>query len=80
MNEVSKCAEVFKTSSFDNPNFPIDDVNIEIWVRKATLWKLSLSSLGCHHCGYSDITLTASIENKVVMRKKEWGGGEKKRK
>ena len=26
-------------------HFPLEDVNIEVWVLKATVWKLSLSSL-----------------------------------
>ena len=33
-----------KLLSFDNLYFPLDDVNVEIWVLKATVWKLQLSS------------------------------------
>ena len=44
MNEVSKCAEI-NCSSFDNLHFPLDDVNIEIWVLEATVRKHLLSSL-----------------------------------
>ena len=44
MIEVSKCTEI-NCSSLDNLNFPLEDVNIEIWVRKATVRKLLLSSI-----------------------------------
>ena len=43
-NEVSKCAEI-NCSSFDNLYFPLEDVNIEIWILKATDRKLLLSSI-----------------------------------
>ena len=42
MNEMSKCAEI-NCSSFDNLYFSLEDVNIEIWVLKATVQKLLLS-------------------------------------
>ena len=42
--EVSKCAET-NCSSFDNLNFSLEDVNIEIWVLKAAVQILLLSSL-----------------------------------
>ena len=35
INEVSKCSEI-NCSSFDNHHFPLEDVNIQIWVLKAT--------------------------------------------
>ena len=44
MNEVSKCAEI-NCSSFYNLSLTQDDVNIEIWVLEATVWKHLLSSL-----------------------------------
>ena len=44
MEEVSKCAEI-NCSSFDNRYFPLEHVNIEIWVLKATVQKLLLSSI-----------------------------------
>ena len=44
MNEVSKCAEI-NCLSFDNLYFPLENVNIEIWVLKATVQKLKLSSI-----------------------------------
>ena len=53
MNEVSKCAEI-NCSSFDNLHFLLEDVNIEIWVLKATVRKLLLSSL-VHIVVYNDL-------------------------
>ena len=44
MNEVSKCAEM-NCPSFENLHFPLEDVDIEIWVLKGTVWKLLLSSM-----------------------------------
>ena len=44
INEESKCAKIC-CSSFYNLYFPLEDVNIEIWVRKATVRKLLLSSI-----------------------------------
>ena len=44
MNKVSKYAEI-NCSSLDNLHFPLEGVNIEIWVFKATVWKLLLSRL-----------------------------------
>ena len=44
MNEVSKCAEII-CSSFDNLYFPLEDLNFEICVPKATVRKLLLSTI-----------------------------------
>ena len=44
MTEVSKYAEI-NCSSFDNLGFSLEDVNIETFVLKATVWKFLLSSL-----------------------------------
>ena len=44
MNEVSKCAEINR-SFFDNLYFPLEDINIEIWVLEATVRKLLLRSI-----------------------------------
>ena len=39
MNEVLKCAEI------NNLHFPLERVNIEIWVLKATVRKLLMNSI-----------------------------------
>ena len=39
MNEVSKCAEM-SGSFFDNLPFPLNDVNIEIWVLKVIMYPI----------------------------------------
>ena len=44
MNKVLKCEEI-NCPSFGNLHFPLDDVNIEIWVLEATVRKHLLSSL-----------------------------------
>ena len=44
MNERSKCAEII-CSLFDNLHYPRENVNFEIWLLKATVWKLLLSSI-----------------------------------
>ena len=44
MNEVSKCAKI-NCSSFDNLYFHLEDLHVEIWVLKATVQKLSMSSI-----------------------------------
>ena len=36
-NEMSKCEELNYCTSFDNPNFPTEDDNLEIYVAKATV-------------------------------------------
>ena len=62
MNEVSKCAEI-NSSSFDNVYFPLEDVNIEIWVLKATVRKLQLSSI-VHWVGFCQCSsMTISMEH-----------------
>ena len=42
--DFSECAEIY-WSSFDILHFPLEDVDIEIWVLKAIVRKLSLGSL-----------------------------------
>ena len=42
-NEVSKCTEI-NCSYLDNLYFSLEDMNFEIWVVKATVRKLLLSS------------------------------------
>ena len=44
MNEMSKCAEM-NYLCFDSIYFPKEDLNIEIWVLKATVWNLLLRSI-----------------------------------
>ena len=44
MNEVSKCGEII-FSPFDNLQFPLEEVNIKIWVLKATVRNHLLSSI-----------------------------------
>ena len=47
-NEVSKCAEI-NCISFDNLYFLLKDVNLEMYVPKATIRKLLLSIIFCCH-------------------------------
>ena len=44
INEVSICVEI-NCLFFDNLHFPLADMNIEIWILKATVRKLLLSSI-----------------------------------
>ena len=66
MHEVSKCAEI-NCPSFDSLHFPQEDVNFEIYVLQATVWKLSFISLDMPT--YKMMTISPHVEAKSDFKR-----------
>ena len=63
-NKVLNYAEINYCLSFDNLYFPLEDMNIEIWVLNATVWKFLLSSKVGSHSLYVDMVLLCTRQEK----------------
>ena len=79
MNEVSKCAKI-NCPSLDNLYFPLKDVNIGIWVLKATVHKIFVKQFSnayvavmyvvcIYHCHvvWCDLYHNTIINNDVII-------------